>query len=47
MVGHPFAQRQIHPAGVVDEEAERLGAGSLERDQLDLLVQLVKLLNSV
>src|SRR5215475_6065834 len=44
---HPFAQREIHTVGVVDEESERLRPRSLERDQLDLSVELVKLLLDV
>jgi hypothetical protein len=34
--GDPLAQRQIHPARVVDEQAQPLGPHLLARQQLDL-----------
>ncbi len=43
MVGDPFAQRQIEPVGVVDEEAQRLGARLLEGDQVEVRVELGQL----
>ena len=35
-MGDPFAEREIDPVGVVDEEAQRLAARLLDGDQVDL-----------
>ena len=40
MLGDALAQRQVDPVGVVDEEPQRLGAGLLEGDHLDLGLEL-------
>ena len=47
MLGDPFAERQVDPAGVVDEEAQRLGAGLLDGDQVELGIELGQLLLDV
>ena len=47
MLGDPFAERQVDPAGVVDEDAQRLVAGLLDGDQVELGVELGELLLDV
>ena len=43
MPGDPFAKRQVDPVGVVDEEAQGLRPGALQADQVELRVELAKL----
>ena len=40
LVRHPLAERQVHPVGAIDVEPKRFGGGALERDQLDLGVEV-------
>jgi len=47
MVGDPFAESQVDPLGMVDEEAQGFLARLLERDQIELGVELVELLLDV
>ena len=47
MVGDPFAEREVNATGVVDEEAQRFLARLLERDQIELGIELTKLLLNV
>ena len=47
MLGDPFAERQVDPVGVVDEEAQRFGARLLDGDQVELRVELGELLLDV
>ena len=44
---HPFAERQIDPLGVVDEEPQRFVAGLLDGDEIELGVELGQLLLDV
>jgi hypothetical protein len=43
----PFAKSEIDPGGVVDEKAQRIGAGPLDSDQVDIAVKLGQLLLNV
>ena len=36
MLGDPFAERQVDPVGVIDEEAQRFVPGLLEGDEVEL-----------
>ena len=47
MVGNPFTEGEVDAARVVDEEAQRFFARLLERDQIDLVVELTELLLNV
>ena len=47
VLGDPFAERQIDPVGVVDEEAQRFGSGALDGDQIELRIELTELLLDV
>ena len=47
MVGDPFAERQVDATGMVDEEAQRFFARLLERDQIELGIELTELLLNV
>ncbi len=47
MVGDPFAEGEVDTARVVYEEAQRFFARLLERDQIDLGVELTELLLNV
>ena len=47
MLGDPFAERQVDARRVVDEEAQRFGSRLLERDQVELGVELGELLLDV
>ena len=44
VLGHPFAERQIDAAGVVDEEAQGLVPRLLEGNQVKLGIELGELL---
>ena len=44
VLGDPFAERQVDPARVIDEDAQGLVAGSLDGDQVELGIELGKLL---
>jgi hypothetical protein len=47
VVGDPFAEGEVDAARVVDEEAQRFLARLLERDQVELGIELVELLLDV
>src|SRR5258705_8734040 len=47
MPGNAFAERKIDALGVVDEEAQRFGPRLLDGDQVELGVELGKLLLDV
>jgi len=47
MLGDPFAEREVDATGVVDEEPQRFLARLLERDQVELCIELAKLLLDV
>ena len=47
VLGDPFAERQVDATGVVDEEAQRFLARLLERDQIELGIELTELLLDV
>ena len=47
MLGDPLAERQVDAVGVVDEDAQGLGPGALQRDQVELRVELGELLLDV
>jgi hypothetical protein len=46
-MGDPFAKRQVDAGGMVDEEAQRFLARLLERDQIELGIELTELLLNV
>jgi len=46
-MGDPFAERQVNTTGMVDEEAQRFFARLLERDQIELGIELKELLLNV
>jgi len=46
-MGNPFAKLEVDPTGVVDEEAQRFLARLLERDQIELGIELAELLLDV
>lgn len=43
MVGDPFAEREVDAFRVIYEEPQRFGARLLERDEVELGVELAKL----
>jgi len=47
MMGDPFAKREVNSTRVVDEEAQRFFARLLERDQIELGIELTELLLNV
>ncbi len=47
VVGDAFAEGEVNSTGVVDKEAQRFCARLLERDQVDLCVELAELLLNV
>ena len=47
MLGDPFAEREVDPVGVVDEEPQRFLAGLLHGDQVEVRVELGQLLLDV
>ena len=45
MLGDPFAERQVDPARMVDEDAQHFLAGLLDSDDVEVRVELGKLLS--
>ena len=43
MLGDAFAEGEVDAAGMVDEDAQRLGAGSLNGDQVEFRIEVGKL----
>ena len=44
MMGDPFAEGEVNAAGMIDEEAQRFGARLLEGDEIELCIEIAKLL---
>ena len=42
LVGHPLAEPQVDPVGVIDEEPQAVGSRVLQRDQLDRRIELAE-----